>query len=103
MFVSNPVMELIARGKTSEGPEVHGFDPCAESFQGGGAVTLRTAVDRLDDQAHPLLLGQLQVPDDLQHALRVNCFSNLSDDKSIVGYRIRLWQGVLGLTFKGDY
>jgi len=70
-------MQLVAGGEPTGRRECHARYAGSKAIQGGGPVEILTGIDRLDDQAHPLLLSELELVDGLQDALGEDRFGDL--------------------------
>jgi hypothetical protein len=70
-------MQLVAGGEPTGRRECHARYAGSKAIQGGGPVEVLTGIDRLDDQAHPLLLSELELVDRLQDALGEDGFGDL--------------------------
>ena len=62
-------MQLVAGGQRTGRGEVHAGDAGPQAVQGGSAIELLRGIDRLDDQAHALVLSELKLADGPQRAL----------------------------------
>ena len=70
-------MPLAPGGQRTGRGEPHAGDDGTQAVQGRRPVVVPHDLDRLDDQAHPLLVSEVELADRLRHAFREDRFRDL--------------------------
>jgi len=82
-------MQLVPGGQRAGRGEPHAGDAGTQAVQRRGSVVILKDIDRLDDQAHALLLSELELADRLQNAFRetasTTCTMRLTSSGKRVG------------------